>query len=69
MKHSPDIIAEVERYCANAGIAPSTLALRAIGNARFFDRLTRRREHEANAAQRIRDYMDANPPKTQTDAA
>ena len=69
MKHAPDIIPEVEQYCASVGIAPSTLALRALGNARFFDRLSRRRDHEASAAQRIRDYMDANPPKTQTDAA
>jgi hypothetical protein len=69
MKHTPDIIPEVEQYCVSAGIAPSTLALRAIGNARFFERLNRRREHEAKAERRIREYMDANPPKTETDAA
>lgn len=56
------IIEEVTHYCACAGIQPATLAVRVLGNSRFFDRLKRRQEKAAQDAERLRAYMAANPP-------
>ena len=61
------ITEEVERYCAAVGIAPSTLSLRALGNARFFERKKRREEKDAADAERLRAYMAQNPPRDPDD--
>lgn len=58
------IIAEVNAYCARAGIQPSTLAVRVLGNSRFFDRYRRREEKAAQDAEKLRAYMAANPHRT-----
>lgn len=57
------IIDEVNDYCARAGIQPSTLAVRVLGNSRFFGRLERRLEKAAQDADSLRAYMAANPPR------
>lgn len=58
-----DIIDEIQAYCEAAGISPSTLGVRALGNSRYFDRLQRRIEKTAEDADRLRAYMAENPPK------
>ena len=70
MSKTSNIIDEVEAYCRAANIAPTTLTLRAIGNARFFERFARRRESEEQKIQAIREYMRNNPaPKKETGTA
>lgn len=73
MKHT-SILDEVNAYCARAGIQPSTLAVRALGNSRFFDRMQRRVEKAEADAEKLRAYMAENPPRadeasTQTQGA
>ena len=63
MEHT-DILAEATLYCERTGISPSTLALRALGNGRFFDRLGRKVEKAGNDAETLRRYMADNPEKT-----
>lgn len=58
----PDIIPEAEAYCAKANISVSTLAVRALQNSRYFDRLMRKRQLEAEAVAKLRAYMAAHPP-------
>lgn len=57
-------ITEAEEYCAAAGISPSTLAVRALNNSRFFNRAARQREKANEAIERLRAYMAANPAQT-----
>jgi hypothetical protein len=57
------LISEIVDYCAKAGIKPSTLSVRALGNSRFFARLVRRDAQIGDAAHRIRAYMEQNPPR------
>lgn len=56
------LIAEVETYCARAGMMPSTLAVKVLGNSRFFDRLNRKVTKADEDAARLRAFMLANPP-------
>ena len=58
-----DIIEEIQAYCEAAGISPSTLGVRALGNSRYFDRLKRRLDKTAEDADRLRTYMAENPPR------
>lgn len=60
MEQNP-LISEIERYCEAAGISPSTLSVRVLGNSRFYDRLIRRDEKIGDAAAKLRAYMAANP--------
>ncbi len=64
-----DFISDVERYCGAAGISPSTLGVRAIGNSRFLDRFKRRVETLAEDESRIRAYMAANPAPSISEAS
>lgn len=63
------IIDEVTAYCARANIQPSTLAVRVLGNSRFFDRMRRRVDKAQADAQKLRAYMAANPAPEQPGAA
>jgi len=69
MNDHPDILSEVQQYCESAGIAPSTLALRAVNNARFFDRFARRVEQDRTTVEKLRSYMRQHPPETREGAA
>lgn len=69
MTHVKDIVDEVERYCKQAKIKPATLGLRALNNARFFQRLLRRREQDQRTLEALRAYMQENPPDASEDAA
>ncbi|WP_442772702.1 hypothetical protein [Paenirhodobacter enshiensis] len=64
-----DFLEEITTYCAMAGISPSTLGVRAIGNSRFVDRLRRRVEKTQADVQRVRAYIAANPPPQERGAA
>ena len=62
MEHTK-LIAKIEKYCAAAGIMTSTFGAQALENARFFDRLQRRAEDNANEIARIEAYIAANPAR------
>lgn len=62
------LIEEIREYCAAAGIEPSTLGLRALGNSRIVDRIERRLERIETDETKLRNYMAANPPKSETQA-
>lgn len=57
-----DLLTEMHDYCRRAGISPSTLCVRAIGNSRYPGRLQRRIEKAETDADKIRSYMVDNPP-------
>lgn len=56
------IITEVEDYCRKAGISPSTLTVRVLGNSRFLERMRRRLDKAEEDAQKLRRFMQQNPP-------
>ena len=68
MKHDP-LIQEIDDYCAKAGISPSTLGLRVLGNSRFFDRLKRRLQKTDDDVAKLRAFMAENPPEPQEKGA
>lgn len=57
------LIKTIEEYCASAGIEPSTLGVRALGNSRFFDRLKRKLGKIEEDGEKLLAYMAANPPE------
>lgn len=61
MEQTP-LIAEIEDYCARAGITPSTLTVKVLGNSRFYERLQRKMGQVEEAAAKLRAYMAENPP-------
>ncbi|OWJ78402.1 hypothetical protein [Haematobacter sp.] len=63
------IIAELDAYCAAAGLKPTTVCQNALGDARLYDRLKRRSEKLRESADRLRRYMQANPAAGKTEAA
>jgi len=63
------IIDEVQDYCTRAGISPSTLGVRALGNSRFLDRLHRKIEKFEEDADKLRAFMAANPVPSETTGA
>lgn len=60
---------EVQAYCAAAGISPSTLGVRVLGNSRYFDRLERRLEKAKEDEIKIRRFIQMNPPPQSKEAA
>ncbi len=65
----PSLTQEIEAYCAQTGLSPSTVCERATGNSRLIERHTRRLELIARDEQRIRAWIAANPPENREDAA
>lgn len=55
------LLEEIARYCAEAGISPSSLGLWALGNSRFVEREQRRVVKSQEDAAKLRAYMAANP--------
>lgn len=66
MEHT--LIEQIEDYCAQAGISPSTLGVRALGNSRFLDRLNRKIEKFEEDAIKLRSFMASNPPTKKQEA-
>jgi hypothetical protein len=58
----PNIIEEIRDYCERAGISPSTLGVRVLGNSRFYDRIQKRFEKTEQDVEKLRAYMRENPP-------
>ncbi|MGY9038399.1 MAG: hypothetical protein ACKVLA_11330 [Rhodobacterales bacterium] len=64
------ILAELETYCGETGLKPSTVCVRALNDSRYVARHLRRIAALEKDAQKIRDYMAAHPaPDAQEDAA
>lgn len=60
-----ELLAEARQYCEAKGITPSTLAVRALNNSRFFDRVERQRRLAREASEKLRAFMAENPPTAQ----
>lgn len=58
-----DLLTTARDYASALGIKLSTLGILAFNNSRYFDRLERRREKDAEDEARLRAYMAANPPE------
>lgn len=56
-----NLLEEIARYCAEAGISSSSLGLWALGNSRFVEREKRRIVKSQEDADKLRAYMAANP--------
>lgn len=69
MTEHDTLLSEVEDYCKRMNIQPSTLAVRALGNSRFFDRHARRIEKFEADKQKLRDFMAENPPSHSSEDA
>ena len=69
MTQSQNIADEVRKYCEERGIAPSTLCLKVLNNARFLDRHLRRKVKDDEALVALRQYMSENPASEAGDAA
>ena len=63
------LLEKIDRYCEAAGISPSTLGVRAVGNSRLYDRLQARVERDAVVMEKLEAYIAANPPPRSSDAA
>lgn len=61
MQKTSNIVDEAQEYCRKTGISLATLAVRALGNSRFFGRHERRMEKIEEDSQRLRAFMAANP--------
>lgn len=57
------IITEIKQYAEATGLKPTTICQMALGNPRYFDRLSERTGRLLDEAQRLRDFMAANPPQ------
>lgn len=68
MEHA-SLIETIEDYCAKAGIEPSTLGVRVLGNSRFLDRLKRKLGKIGKDEAKLRAYMAANPPEKVSEAS
>lgn len=68
MEHEP-LIDLIESYCRESGISPATLGVRAAGNSRLYERLKRRKERDAEVAERVRKYISDNPPPSSSEDA
>jgi len=60
MEHR-NILSELEAYCHEVGLKPSTVCVRALNDSRYVGRLKRRLAAMDRDAERLRDYMLANP--------
>lgn len=67
MEYRQALIDEIDRYCAEAGIAPATLTTRAGQGGRFYKRLTDGKRVFNETIDAVRRYMVDNPPQKPTD--
>ncbi|WP_375553365.1 hypothetical protein [Roseovarius mucosus] len=58
-----NIIKEIETYCAQAGIKPSTFGFRAVADGKFFERIKRGGRCWPETEEKVRAYMAENPPE------
>jgi hypothetical protein len=60
---------EIDAYCEAAGLQPSTVCHRAVGNGHLHKRLELGGECLPRTVEKLRAYMRANPPKSAERAA
>jgi hypothetical protein len=63
------LLQKIEDYCRAAGISPSTLGVRAVGNSRLYERLQSRIERDAAVSAKVEAYIAENPPPASTSDA
>jgi len=61
-----DIISEIEAFAAARGIAPSTVTSKAVSNSRLYERLKRGGGCTLRTAEKIRAFMIASSPVSET---
>lgn len=55
------LLAEIDAYCASAGIAPATLTTRALNDGKTYERLRAGGQCLPRTMAKIRAYMAAHP--------
>lgn len=55
------ILEMLDSYCTRTGLSPSTVCLRAVGNARLADRLRKRIESDDETGRRLIEFIRDNP--------
>lgn len=60
-----DLASQIKAYADQRGIAPATVTSRAVQNSRLYKRLSEGGSCTMRIAQRLRDFMAANPPQVQ----
>lgn len=63
------LLEKIDTYCRAAGISPSTLGVRAVGNSRLYERLQARKERDAALVEKVEAYIAANPASPSTSDA
>ena len=66
--NTPDFIKTIEDHAAKLGIAPSTLCERAGQGGRFYARIKSGKRCWPETADKVRAYIAANPPETESAA-
>lgn len=61
-----EIIAAIEAFAKRHNIAPATVTSRAVGNSRLYARMLSGGDCTTEIAQRLRDYMDGHPARTES---
>ena len=56
------LVSEIETYARRAGISPSTVGERAGQGGRFYKRLKEGRRAWPDTIEKVRRYMEDNPP-------
>lgn len=59
---APEIIAEIQQYCAATGLKPSSVCQKAFQNPHYLDRLVARMERLETELARFRRFKAENPP-------
>lgn len=59
-----DLLAEMDAYCATAGISQKTLSRRAAGSGAFYDKLANGAGVTVEKFVSVRQFMANNPPQT-----
>ena len=69
MEHKPDIIEEIDAFCAKHDLSPATVCSDAVGNARLYERMKKRAAKHVADAEAIRAHMAAREAKATTQGA
>lgn len=63
MTATDDLLTSILAYCKRRRISPSTLGQNAVKNSKLVERLRSGGSVSLRTAERVRAYMDANPPE------
>ena len=62
-RNPPPIFREITDYAKRVGISPSTVCARAVNNGHLYRRLESGGDCSTRVAERLRNYMAANPER------